>query len=193
MHRPTAVLVASLLATAFVPLAAAEDPTSGQCDRVNIPVNLNIGFVCALAGLGTNAACPASAGAAMDVSCASLYSWSWLAFSSLELPGDVTVTIHKNVQTCLDKIGLEPVCTDHEEEWTETCSWDLAGECRGEGRVDESWGPVHLEMGEQFKVLVHIDIHMDATSTFQGAPIGDISYGDFSDHGAAVEVIDNGR
>jgi hypothetical protein len=48
-------------------------------------------------------------------------------------------------------------------------------------------------MGEQFKVLVHVDIHLDATSEAGGVPIGAASYGDFSDAGDSVEVIDNGR
>ena len=193
MLRSVPVLVVGLVLLGLFPLVAAEDPTSGSCDRVPVPLNVNIGFVCARAGAGTNAACSPSAGVPIDPECTSLYSWSWLAYSGLELAGDVTVRVRHNVQTCLDLVGEPPACTDHAGETTETCAWDVGEECRGSGRVDEAWGPVHLEMGEQFKVLVHVDIHLDARSHAQGVPIGEASYGDFSDSGAVVEVVDDGR
>lgn len=189
----SAILIGALLVISWLPTAAAEDPTTGECDGVAVPLQVQIGLVCALAGLGTNAACPPNSETPISAVCTSVVSWSWLAYSRVDLAGAVTVTIHRDVQTCVDLVDAPPLCTSHAETTTESCTWDVGGECRGEARFDASWGPVDLELGEQFRVLSHVDIVMDATSNAAGVPIGSVRYADASETGAAVDVLDNGR
>lgn len=193
--RPVPVLVALLFFVPFIPVAAAEpeDPTTGNCDGVAVPISVQIGLVCALAGTGTNASCPPNSSVPIEATCTSLYSWTWLAYSRVQLAGEVTVTITHDVQTCVDLMNAEPVCTSHVGSTTQACAWAIGGACRDSGRIDESWGPVALAMGEEFKVLVHIDVAMQATSNAAGVPVGAIDYHDASDTGAAVNVLDDGR
>lgn len=194
MNRTVPLLLGLVLTTALVPVASAgKPPTQGQCDGVPVPLDVQIGLVCAHAGTGANAACPPSSSVPMEVTCTTTYSWTWLANSRVNLAGVVDVRIRHDVEVCVDRVGAEPECTHHPVETTESCAWSYGEDCRGEGRVDESWGPVFLNMGEEFKVLVHIDIHMEARSNLAGVPIGQVEYGDFSDWGAAVTVLDDGR
>lgn len=190
-----AVLVVATFLLPFVPLAAAEDPTTGNCERVNVPVNANIGLACALAGAGAGADCVESALPPVEASCTSVVSWSWLAYSSVNLPGEAVVTISYDVTTCLDVIGAEPVCEVHPASWTETCTWAAGQECRGEGRIDASWGPVTLdESGEQFKTLSHVVVSITSRSNAAGMPVGEASYTEFADWGDYTEALDcNGR
>lgn len=193
--RSFAFLVVPLFLLPFVPLAAAEDPTTGNCERVPLPVNANVGLACALAGAGAGADCVASAMPPVEAACTSVVSWSWLAFSSVGLPGEAVVTVSYDVTTCVDLIGAEPVCEGHPVSWTETCVWAAGEECRGEGRVDAAWGPVTLdESGEQFKTLSHVVVSITSRSNAAGVPVGEASYTEFADGADSVEALDcNGR
>lgn len=193
MHRSIPALVGLVLASALVPVAAAEEPTQGACDGVPVPLDAEIGLVCAFVGVGTNASCPLSSSVPMEVTCTTTFSWSWLANSRVNLAGDVDVTIRHDVEVCVDRVDAPPACVRHPGESTLACAWAFGEDCRGEGRVDESWGPVFLNMGEEFKVLVHVDVHLHARSNAAGVPVGDVEYGDFSDAAAAVTVLDDGR
>lgn len=189
--RALAVVVALAFLVPLVPLATAEDPTSGTC--AGVPLQVQVGLACALAGAGTNASCPPGAGHPIEVACTSLASWSWLAFSSLGLPGEATATVTWAFTTCVDRVGAEPACTTESLTFTETCAWPAGGECRGEGREDRATELTALGMGEQLRVLAHVTVAVDATATAGPVPVGSAHGGDASERGASVEVLCDGR
>ncbi|HLE96699.1 MAG TPA: hypothetical protein VI997_04945 [Candidatus Thermoplasmatota archaeon] len=187
-----AAVLAVPLAVADLPVAVTEQPDQGVCAGPIVGALITV--VCAFSGTGTAAECPASGNVPVVVACTHTRSFAWRAFSNAQLPGEATVTVAHEVRVCEDRIDAEPACAVEAVTETVTCAWGVAGACRDSARFDGATAPVALGMGEQLKVLVSVQIKMDAWAELDGVVARrDVHWEDASDAGAAVEVRDDGR